>query len=171
MYNKEINLTAYNQGYKCFYDKEHPLSTTDGRVFYHRHIMSVNLGRWISKEEQVHHIDGNKENNEISNLELLSASEHAKKHHLKTFLSEGTCAECGTIFSKDKITSIYCSSLCSNINNIKNRDLTKELLDSLIPKYTWISLGEMFGYSDTGIKKRAKALGCNIPIRRKTKPL
>lgn len=34
----------------------------------------------IPKGYHIHHIDENKENNDISNLELLSPSEHQKKH-------------------------------------------------------------------------------------------
>lgn len=45
---------------------------------------------------------------------------------------------------------------------IKNREITKEELDRLIPKYSWVALGKLFGYSDNGIKKRAIALGCTI---------
>ena len=32
----------------------------------------------------IHHIDGNKSNNDISNLELLTPEEHLKKHSLQT---------------------------------------------------------------------------------------
>ena len=38
----------------------------------------------IPKGYQVHHKDENKDNNDISNLELLSASEHAKLHSRRT---------------------------------------------------------------------------------------
>ena len=31
----------------------------------------------------VHHIDGNKKNNDISNLKIMSSSEHAKLHNEK----------------------------------------------------------------------------------------
>jgi HNH endonuclease len=34
----------------------------------------------IPKNMDIHHIDGNKDNNEISNLELISRSAHQKKH-------------------------------------------------------------------------------------------
>jgi len=38
------------------------------------------IRRYLEIKEVIHHIDGNKKNNEINNLELLSASEHSKKH-------------------------------------------------------------------------------------------
>jgi len=40
----------------------------------------MNLKGEIPKGFEIHHIDGDKDNNNISNLEILSASEHQKKH-------------------------------------------------------------------------------------------
>lgn len=48
----------------------------------HRVIMEKHIGRKLGRNEHVHHIDGNKRNNDISNLELMSASNHAA-HHAK----------------------------------------------------------------------------------------
>jgi len=36
--------------------------------------------RFLSKDEEIHHIDENPLNDELSNLELLSSSEHARRH-------------------------------------------------------------------------------------------
>lgn len=41
-----------------------------------RHLMEIHLGRKLTKEEIVHHKDGNILNNDISNLELMNISEH-----------------------------------------------------------------------------------------------
>lgn len=47
----------------------------------HRRIAEVILGRPLKKGEVVHHIDGNKLNNNPINLEVLpSRKEHVKKH-------------------------------------------------------------------------------------------
>lgn len=51
------------------------------QVRLHRYIMECYLGRKLTKDEIVHHKDGNKLNNNISNLELLSRAEHIKKHY------------------------------------------------------------------------------------------
>lgn len=44
----------------------------------HRHLMEQHLGRQLSADEDVHHRDGDKQNNDLSNLEVLSHSEHAR---------------------------------------------------------------------------------------------
>lgn len=43
--------------------------------------MEVHLGKFLKTNEVIHHKDGNGLNNSLNNLELLSASEHSKKHH------------------------------------------------------------------------------------------
>jgi len=46
----------------------------------HRHIMQVHLGRKLEYNEIVHHIDGDKRNNNIENLQVVFRSEHTKTH-------------------------------------------------------------------------------------------
>lgn len=48
--------------------------------FLHREVWQHHNGK-IPKGLEVHHIDGDTTNNEISNLELITHSQHAKKHN------------------------------------------------------------------------------------------
>ena len=53
----------------------------NGKNFYlHRIVMEDFLGRKLSKNEDVHHKDGNKLNNDINNLEVIDKSEHGRLH-------------------------------------------------------------------------------------------
>ena len=49
----------------------------------HSVIMEEHLGRKIFSKECVHHIDHNRSNNNIANLQLMTRSEHAKLHALE----------------------------------------------------------------------------------------
>lgn len=61
--------------------RDHPNASKYGYVLAHRVIMENHLGRLLDKSEVVHHLDGNKHNNDISNLEVLTANQHTKEHH------------------------------------------------------------------------------------------
>lgn len=170
MYTKDISLCkGLKAGYLIFYDSAHPLAHADGSVYYHRHQASLMLGRWLSTDEHVHHIDCNKLNNTLSNLQVLSPSEHSKLH-AHTTAKTIKCMHCEAEFtplSQSKAKS-FCSQGCYKEYCVKDKSITKELLDKLIPTHTWVELGKLFGYSDNGIKKRAKALGCTLPSRRRS---
>ena len=74
-YHPNWNGGVYMQdGYKS-------LKQEDGSYkFEHRIVMEEYLGRELSSDEIIHHIDGNRSNNDISNLQLLSRTEHIEIH-------------------------------------------------------------------------------------------
>ncbi len=47
---------------------------------YHRYLMEKRLKRKLRRSEIVHHIDGNKLNNRLRNLEITDRSRHAAHH-------------------------------------------------------------------------------------------
>ncbi len=52
-------------------------------IMEHRKIMQDHLGRELTSQEVVHHIDGNGLNNNISNLQLFPNNAEHMKHHAK----------------------------------------------------------------------------------------
>lgn len=58
----------------------HPLADVRGYAYEHRLVASASLGRWLTPDEQVHHRDGNKQNNAPGNLEVLPESWHRVRH-------------------------------------------------------------------------------------------
>jgi hypothetical protein len=63
--------------YKFLYKPEHPNSNSEGQILEHRYIMSEFLGRPLTKDEHIHHKNGDRRDNRIENLQLMSRSEHA----------------------------------------------------------------------------------------------
>ncbi len=61
------------QGYKM-------VGKSHNRKAEHRLVMERHLGRELSPNEIVHHIDGNKLNNDISNLVITTRSKHIEEH-------------------------------------------------------------------------------------------
>jgi hypothetical protein len=55
-------------------------------VAQHRLVVERNLGRYLLDDEVVHHIDENRKNNKIENLQVVSRSEHRKIHCLQNRL-------------------------------------------------------------------------------------
>ena len=68
-------------GRKVIYMPEHPNpSFCKIYVYEYRLIMEKEIGRHLTTEEVIHHIDGNHTNNNINNLQIMSQSEHFKLH-------------------------------------------------------------------------------------------
>ena len=67
-------------GYVLVYVPNHPNTNSTGYVRENRLVMEKKLGRYLTSDELVHHINGIKDDNRIENLKLMSASEHSKYH-------------------------------------------------------------------------------------------
>ena len=74
------NPYIYINEYRYLYKPEHPNSTKSGYIAEHRFNAEIKIGRYLTSDEIVHHINGDKEDNSLSNLEVLNASSHNKLH-------------------------------------------------------------------------------------------
>lgn len=67
-----------HHGYIRIYEPTDPRSDKGGWVFEHRYVVEQSLGRTLSRNEAVHHINGIKHDNRLENLQVMDAIEHAR---------------------------------------------------------------------------------------------
>jgi hypothetical protein len=77
-----------SDGYLLVHCPEYPKATKGngrvkrGYVLEHRLIMANHLGRVLRDDENIHHINGDKTDNRIDNLELTNSVDHNSFHRV-----------------------------------------------------------------------------------------
>lgn len=70
-------------GYLMVYAVGHPYADGRKMIAEHVRVKELELGRRILPGECVHHKDGNKLNNSLDNLELMTFSDHSRMHSIE----------------------------------------------------------------------------------------
>lgn len=164
-HNKLDEKSTYSvNNYIGVYYPTHPFCWQNGTVYYHRLVMENYLDRYLDIDEHVHHIDGNPQNNNIDNLELMTNELHLKLHN-PIYLKEKLCKYCGKLFKPRQNRIIYCSPECGYLNKRKVIHPTKEQLEILIWAMPTTKLAKKFGVSDKAISSWCKLYGIPKPPR------
>lgn len=69
------------RGYIMILRHSHPFRDKNNRVGKHRLIIERKIGRYLKKNEVVHHKNQNPSDNRLKNLQLMTKSEHTKLHN------------------------------------------------------------------------------------------
>ena len=76
-------------GYIGVYVPDHPFCNADGYVMEHRLVMEEYLGRYLTKDEVVHHVNHKRNDNRLENLRVMTFEEHARMHITERNKKEG----------------------------------------------------------------------------------
>lgn len=144
-YEHRIKFPIDQTKVKRNYGKNHPnwkggyidkrgykhINVNGERVYEHRYVMEKHLGRKLTFNETIHHIDGNKSNNKRKNLELLSRSDHTRQNPLKHKVSLSkfkVCIGCNNNFYRKDSKTLpqfrnkkYCCHKCYLSNRANNK--------------------------------------------------
>lgn len=177
-------------GYALLYRPDHFNCLTgvnwEGYVYEHRWVMECHLDRSLAPEEIVHHLDCNKLNNDLSNLILISRSDHMKIHdwidkgavvyesHDENGENSGNatsevklCQICERCLNR--IQKVTCSKNCHNqlmaksMRKVKDRPSYETLIEDL-KTLPVTGVGRKYGVSDNAIRKWLKKYETDMSI-------
>lgn len=168
----------------------HTINTKKHRGMAYEYIVvaSTKIGRYITKNECVHHIDLNPDNNSEDNLMVFaSQADHAKFHSsgldMSILISKGDgtysvdtswnpsekkfiCSQCGKEFissrANHKKNFTYCSSACYNRYRLRGKIVpSKERLSELLETMSNSAVARLCGVTHTTVGRWKKRY--NIP--------
>lgn len=158
------------------------VSSDGSNVYEHRVKAEEKLGRQLKPKEVVHHIDSNRQNNELWNLMVFrTQADHTRHHNLKHMgvlvrhidgtysceksknhysLRQRTCQQCGMKFRSKERDAIFCSESCRHRRKSKN-PFTKLQLHKAVWDKPCVKIAIELNCSDRAIGKWCAKL--NVP--------
>lgn len=106
-------------------------------ISYAKYLLSIHKKRWLNKEEEVDHINGDKSDDRIENLQILTKKENnlkrLKELGITRKMVEFKCGTCEEVFVREynqthlvkkANKSTYCSRKCSS-RHIRESEILK----------------------------------------------
>jgi hypothetical protein len=95
---------GHHQRYIMVKAPGHPLASKHGYILEHRLVMGQHLGRYLERNEYVHHINGNGQDNRLENLQLVTKREHQRIHLASNNFQQSEIDRLREILDAHKIT-------------------------------------------------------------------
>lgn len=164
----------YLCGYVLVYDPEHENAMKSekwsGYIYLHIKTATEKYGRSLLEDEEVHHIDMNKSNNNPENLVILKKLVHVQIHNaMKRYGFVNSLTEQLALLTVDRTKYCECGNkisshkwdMCLECSRTRSAKLfvSKEELEQLVKEKSLLAIGKMFGVSDNAIRKRCIKFG------------
>lgn len=155
-------------GYLQFYAAGHPLAS-NGMVFFARHVASQMLGEWLTANQVVIHLDGNRQNCQPENLSVITRAELVRRwpsHQVKRvtlICANPDCREPFDVIPSDSDRR-FCSPECARAMTRRFHVDPKEMAQMAWEMPT-VKIAKEYGVSDKAIEKFCKKHGIEKPPR------
>lgn len=153
--------------YPRVYWPNHPCAyESSGFAYVHRVVWYEHNGE-IPDGYIIHHVDGDVENWNINNLELMKNEDHSF-HHSGAEKEERRCGFCGkkvmiTTKRRQKQDVVYCGNECAGKDRMdKNTKIDWpdiETLCEMVDTESFLHVAKKLGVSDTSIRRRLECRG------------
>lgn len=163
--------------YLCEFAPGNPRATKEGYVYTHVLVAEKKLGRYLKPEEYVHHVDGNKYNNEPDNLIVFkTGADHAAFHKGVEMIQDGDvwycpnkrtnnkeiCPVCNINYKDaqaDMCSDCWSKSIATFIKDTCIERPSREVLKEKIKTGNFVQIGKEYNVSDNTIRKWCKFYG------------
>ena len=163
--------------YLCEFAPDNPRATDEGYVYVHVLMAEKKLGRYLTPEECVHHIDRDKYNNDLDTLMVFKTrADHSAFHKgvqavqdgdvwycpSKKIYNKDICPICGTNYKDGKADMCVECRNNSRIKFVKNTDIerpSREVLKEKIKTNNFLQIGKEYNVSDNAVRKWCKFYG------------
>lgn len=109
---------TFKDNYRFRHAPNHPYTVNGKYVAEHRLVIERHLRRYLKPEEKVHHINGDRSDNRIENLIVLTQSAHVRLHNLERYntnpsIPNTKCFQCHKSLYRNK-SSLRKRNFCSH---------------------------------------------------------
>lgn len=137
-------------------------------AFEHIRVAEAMLGRTLGRYEEVHHIDGDKQNNAPYNLMVMRTSAdhnriHATRREVECFKTEDgsyivvfkqkSCPFCSRLFQPNSTKQVFCSNECASLHHSERIPNMNDLIQTIKSKKSLVAVGKHYGVSDNAVRK------------------